>query len=148
MVFLVRMTRPYDEGGGTMQPAMRHAPIPPAGHGRRSPEKVADAVPFRSTEEAWLWTMAALAARRDGARYVAGAGKARRPCEPDDVVRSLDKLYRDRRVDLAHARVLRVWGDRQTAPNPVYPAERGDWRLWREALDRLDWPLRVKGIVS
>ena len=26
--------------------------------------------------------------------------------------------------------------------------ERGDWRLWREAMARLDWPLRVKGIVA
>jgi hypothetical protein len=24
----------------------------------------------------------------------------------------------------------------------------GDWRLWREAMSRLDWPLRVKGIVT
>ena len=27
-------------------------------------------------------------------------------------------------------------------------AERGDWRLWREAMSRLDFPLRVKGIVD
>jgi hypothetical protein len=26
--------------------------------------------------------------------------------------------------------------------------EKGDWRLWREAMSRLDWPLRVKGIVD
>ena len=25
--------------------------------------------PFRTAEEAWFWTMAALTARRDGARY-------------------------------------------------------------------------------
>lgn len=27
--------------------------------------------PFRDAEEAWLWTMAALMARREGARYTA-----------------------------------------------------------------------------
>jgi hypothetical protein len=106
------------------------------------------AQPFRSAEEAWLWTMAALVARREGARYGAGKGVVPRPCEPDDVVKCLDQLYRRRRIDLVHARILRIWGERQAAPNPAYPSERCDWRLWREALDRLEWPLRVKGIVA
>lgn len=104
--------------------------------------------PFDSAEEAWFWTMAALVARRDGARIVAGAGLVQRPCEPDDVVRCLDRLYRQRRIDLQHARILRIWGERQTAPDPRAQRERGDSRLWREALSRLDWPLRSKGIVS
>jgi hypothetical protein len=95
--------------------------------------------PFRSAEEAWFWTMAALIARRDGARYTANNGRMARPCEPDDVVKCLDTLYR---------RIMRIWGERQTAPNPTYAGERSDWRLWREALDRLEWPLRVKGIVA
>jgi hypothetical protein len=104
--------------------------------------------PFRSAEEAWFWTMAALRARREGARYTANQGKVSRPCEPDDVVKCLDTLYRGRRIDLTHARILRVWGERQAAPNPASAVERGEWRLWREAMDRLEWPLRVKGIVG
>jgi hypothetical protein len=103
--------------------------------------------PFRSVEEAWFWTMAALIARGDGARIVAGRGQVSRPCEPDDVVKCLDRLYRQRRIDLTHVRILRIWGERGTAPDPRYPRERGDWRLWREAMSRLEWPLRVKGIV-
>ena len=112
------------------------------------PPTLAKAEPFRSADEAWFWTMAALIARRDGARIVAGAGVTPRPCEPDDVVKCLDRLYRQRRVDLVHARILRIWGERQQAPDPRYPSEKGDWRLWREAMDRLEWPLRVKGIVA
>jgi hypothetical protein len=104
--------------------------------------------PFASAEEAWLWTMAALRARRDGARYTANRGLTSRPCEPDDVVRCLDRLYRDRRIELTHARILRVWGERQAPPNPAYASERLDYGLWREALERLEWPLRVKGIVG
>jgi hypothetical protein len=103
---------------------------------------------FRTADEAWFWTMAALTARRDGARYTANQGRVQRPCEPDDVVKCLDTLYRRRRIDLVHARILRIWGERQRAPNPAYSSERGDWRLWREALDRLEWSLRVKGIVA
>jgi hypothetical protein len=104
--------------------------------------------PFASAEEAWFWTMSALVARRDGARIVAGRGLVSRPCEPDDVVKCLDRLYRHRRIDLAHARILRLWGERGIAPDPRAPRERGDWTLWREALTRLEWPLRVKGIVA
>ncbi|MBI0433767.1 hypothetical protein [Roseomonas sp. KE0001] len=106
------------------------------------------AEPFRSAEEAWIWTMAALVARRDGARIVAGAGRALRPCEPDDVVKCLDRLYRQRRIDLVHARILRIWGERGEAPNPRYAREKNDWRIWTEALRRLEWPLRMKGIVE
>jgi hypothetical protein len=104
--------------------------------------------PFRSAEEAWLWTMAALQARRDGARYTANRGLVSRPCEPDDVIRCLDALYRGKRIELIHARVLRAWGERQMPPNPAYATERCDFRLWQQALERLDWPLRVKGIVA
>jgi len=104
--------------------------------------------PFRSAEEAWLWTMAALIARREGARYSAGKGLIGRPCDPDDVVKCLDILYRQRRIDLAHARILRIWGERQITPSTAVAAERNDRRLWIEALERLEWPLRVKGIVG
>ncbi len=103
--------------------------------------------PFTSAEEAWFWTMAALTARRDGARIVAGKGLAQRPCEPDDVIKCLDRLYRQRRIELTHARIMRIWGERGVAPNPRHAQERGDHRLWREAMNRLEWPLRVKGIV-
>lgn len=120
---------------------------PKPGHAAVLPS-MAKTEPFRSAEEAWFWTMAALVARRDGARIVAGAGTTQRPCEPDDVVKCLDSLYRHRRIDLQHARILRLWGERGQAPDPRAPRERGDWRLWREALSRLDWPLRMKGIIA
>jgi hypothetical protein len=103
--------------------------------------------PFERAEEAWLWTMAALTARREGARYTANRGLVSRPCDPDDVVKCLDGLYRQRRIDLAHARVLRIWGERQIAPSASVAVERHDHKLWSEALDRLEWPLRIKGIV-
>jgi len=121
-------------------------PLAPSRHAILA--SLAKAEPFTSAEEAWFWTMAALTARRDGARLAAGRGAVVRPCEPDDVVKCLDRLYRQRRIELHHARIMRVWGERGTAPNPRYPAERGDARIWREAMERLDFPLRQKGIVS
>lgn len=106
------------------------------------------AVPFTTAEEAWFWTMAALIARHEGARLSAGRGEVLRPCEPDDVVKCLDRLYRQRRIELAHARILRIWGERGTAPSARVICERGDLRLWSEAMERLDFPLRAKGIVT
>jgi hypothetical protein len=103
--------------------------------------------PFESAEHAWLWTMAALIARREGARYTANKGAVARPCDPDDVVKCLDALYRQRRIDLVHARVLRIWGERQMPPSSSVAAEHRDHALWVEALERLAWPLRIKGIV-
>jgi hypothetical protein len=117
-------------------------PAPPA-----APRGRLTTQPFRNAEEAWFWTMAALKARHDGAR-TSNSGRIQRPCEPDDVIKCLDTLYRRRRIDLVHARILRIWGERQCAPNPAHANERGDWRLWREAIDRMEWPLRVKGIVA
>ena len=89
--------------------------------------------------------MGVLMARRDGAGPVTSLDAVARPCEPDDVVRCLDRLYRQRRIDLAHARVLRIWGERQMAPPERYLGDR--W-LWREAISRLDWHLRTCGIVA
>jgi hypothetical protein len=105
-------------------------------------------LPFADAAQAWLWTMAALTARREGARYTANKGSVSRPCDPDDVVKCLDGLYRQQRITLSHARVLRLWGERQIAPSAQVAAERHDHRLWVEALSRLEWPLRVKGIVT
>ena len=112
----------------------------------RKPANGRPVEPFRSAEQAWFWTMAALTARHEGTSRPSGAG-APRPCDPDDVVRCLDLLYQRRRIDLSHARVLRAWGERGVAPDARYPAERAEARLWQEALERLEWPLRVRGII-
>ncbi len=103
------------------------------------------AVPFRSAAEAWFWTMGALRARRENSGR--GTGGLRRPCDPDDIVLCLDRLYRGAKIDLRHARILRIWGERQIAPDTQHHAERDEARVWGEALARLEWPLRVKGIV-
>ncbi len=105
------------------------------------------AVPFRRAEEAWFWAMAALAARRAGARRGAGDAVVR-PCEPDDVVNCLDRLYRSDQISPMELRALVRWGERQMAPSRQHQTEQEDARLWRSALDRLECPLRLKGIVA
>ena len=70
--------------------------------------------PFRTAEQAWIWTMATLLARRDGA---------------------------------VHVRILRIWGERQRAPQANRLLQRSDWRLWHQAIGQLEWSLRARGVV-
>ena len=99
-------------------------------------------LPFRTAEDAWLWTMARLVARRDRAKPPEGPP---RPCTPDDVVLVLDRLYRQRAISLEHAQALRSWGERGHPPGENVPRARA---RWDEAMAALDTPLRAKGIVG
>ena len=92
--------------------------------------------PFLSVEAAWFRAASALQPGSATAPWVG------------DVVKCLDTLYRQRRIDLLHARILRIWGLRGVAPNPGRSRERSDWRIWQEAMERLDAPLRARGIVA
>ena len=100
--------------------------------------------PFRTAEEAWLWTAAALLARRDGAGAAWRPEGPPRPCDPEDVVRCLDILYRQGSIEMVHARILRIWGERQRAP---WHRRQSDWRLWHQALGQMEWALRTRGII-
>jgi len=50
----------------------------------RSPKTAVPSEPFRSAEQAWFWTMAALRARHEGGSRPAGRGVPR-PCEPGEM---------------------------------------------------------------
>ena len=101
-------------------------------------------VPFRSAEAAWLWTAAVLEARHDQTRPSPALG----PCRAEDVVKCLDQLYRRRRIELLHVRILRLYGRRGRAPDPRRTHERCDRRLWTEVMDRLEDPLRRASIME
>lgn len=103
--------------------------------------------PFDSVEEAWFWFIQAQAARNDGARITAGAGMVARPCEPVDILKVLDGLYRQRRVLRDHLLVLRHYGRRMMAPDPQRVKELRAYTLWKEALECLHPVLVRKNIV-
>ncbi|WP_246148428.1 hypothetical protein [Skermanella pratensis] len=105
-------------------------------------------VPFDSTEEAWFWFVQAQDARSSGARIVAGRGMVPRPCEPLDMLRVVDRLYRQRKLIRDHLHVLVHYGRRLMAPDPERRLEVRASGLWREALAFLDPVLREKGIVA
>ena len=92
--------------------------------------------------------MTAYEARHSGARIVAGRGVMLRPCEPLDVLRVVDRLYRQRRLFLDHLRVLNFYGRRQSPPDPRRDQECRADSIWREAMLRIEPMLRAKGIVA
>ena len=103
---------------------------------------------FLNAEEAWFWFIAAMKAREDGARIVAGMGHVPRPCEPVDIYKAVERLYRNRRLLIDHIKILRHYGRRGVAPDQYYAREMIAHRLWREALQILEISLKAKGIVQ
>lgn len=104
--------------------------------------------PFADAQEAWFWFMQCHQARIEGARIVAGLAAVPRPCEPEEVLRIVDRLYRHRRLVRDHLMVLAHYGRRLMAPDPARASERRAAALWDEALRRLGGVLRQKGIVA
>lgn len=104
-------------------------------------------VPFETVEEVWFWFVLAQQAKVDGARYTAGLSLTPRPCEPSDILKILNNLYRNRMLLWDHLLVLRHYGRRQLAPDPRRVKEARAYKLWGEALKRLEPIFIRKGIM-
>ena len=107
-----------------------------------------DTVPFESAEEAWFWFLAAQKAKNEGARIVAGQSLTPRPCEPADIFKAVDRLYRTRRLLRDHLLVLRHYGLRHLPPDPRRIKEARAAQIWAEAMERIESALSAKGIVA
>jgi hypothetical protein len=105
-------------------------------------------IPFATSEEAWFWFIQANEAKAAGARVSAGLALVQRPCEPVDLLRVVDRLYRQRALIRDHLHVLAHYGRRSSAPDPRCRREERACTLWREAFARIDPVLRDKGIVQ
>lgn len=106
-----------------------------------------NATMFDTAEEAWFWFILAQEARNAGARITAGLSLISRPCEPMDILKCVERLYRNRRLTMDHILVLRHYGKRHLPPDPVRIKEMRAHDLWIEALERLEPVLVGKGIV-
>lgn len=104
-------------------------------------------VPFSSAEEAWFWYVQTQKALLDGARFTAGQSIYPRPCEPADIYRVIDRLYRNRRLKVDHLKILRHYGVRMLPPERHRVKEVRAHGLWMEAMARIEEVLIGKGIV-
>ncbi len=105
-------------------------------------------VPFASGEEAWFWFITAQTAKSDGARFHSGKGLVMRPCEPVDILKIVDRLYRQRFLLPEHLFILRHYGKRYMPPDPRRVREMRAHTLWKEAIQRIEAVLVRKGIVA
>ena len=110
--------------------------------------QVQGAIPFENAEEVWFWFITAQQARNDGARFTAGGGLLQRPCEPVDILKVLDGLYRKRHLKCDHLLVLRHYGRRNMPPERRRQKEARAFYLWEEALERMEPELERKGIIT
>ena len=116
---------------------------------RYTPKRQPDVLttPFDNAEEAWFWFILAQEARNTGARISAGVSLVARPCEPADILKVVERLYRNRRLMMDHVLVLRHYGKRQLPPDARRVKEARACPLWKEALERIEPILVTKGIV-
>lgn len=103
-------------------------PVPPV---CIPPEIPFGTTPFTSAEEAWFWFIDAHEARHLGAKIVAGMATYPRPCEPVDIMKIVDRLYRQRRLLADHLRILIHYGQRRSPPDHRRPAEIKALVLWQ-----------------
>ncbi len=103
---------------------------------------------FDNAEEAWFWFINATTARESGAKIRANEGLYKRPCEPSDIMKILERLHRHRRLDMHHFRVLKHYGLRMIAPDITRAREVLAARLWNEAMDILSDVFISKGIIE
>ncbi len=113
-----------------------------------NPRSERGAAAFATAAEAWFWGMQCFAARTEGARFRADQSLLARPCEPDDLLVSVERLVRLGRLRAAHVRTLFGFGRRLSPPDPRCREEARAAQLWEEALDRLTTPWRQKGIIA
>jgi hypothetical protein len=106
-----------------------------------------DTIPFASAEEAWFWFVQGMQARNEGARFTQGQGLYPRPCEPIDIMKVVDRLYRKRRLVMDHLLVLRHYGKRMVPPDRFRAKEMRAHKIWHEALGRIEAVLVSKNIV-
>lgn len=113
-----------------------------------TPRSERNATAFATAQEAWFWGMQCFAAQAEGARFRADQALLARPCEPNDLLVSVEALARRGRLRAAHIRTLFAFGRRLAPPDPRCREELHAARLWDEALDRLTTPWRQKGILA
>lgn len=115
----------------------------------RSPRPVSEieTVPFETAECAWFWFIQAQQARNDGARIVMGLADVPRPCEPLDILKVVERLYRNRILIMDHLMILRHYGRRMMPPDARRVREMRAHKIWSEAFAHIAPILERKGIV-
>jgi hypothetical protein len=102
-------------------------------------------VTFSSAEDAWFWVFERNTA---GSTQTKLWGEPKRSFEPEAVLKTIDRLYRNRQLQRDHLHVLAFYGRRMSAPRPERRREMRAHALWTEAFQMIDPALKKIGVVG
>lgn len=94
--------------------------------------------PFKSAVGAWFWFCENRLSSSPHDSIV----------QPVDILKAVDRLHEHETIDMEHLLVLKKYGFRGKSPDPFFSEERKAYRVWKEALDRLEVELLKIGIVA
>lgn len=100
--------------------------------------------PFHSAESAFFWFIRSRESMRPASH---NKSVECRPCEPADILRAIERLLRDQTLNRQHYEVLNEYGNKGCPPREDFNEEISAYRLWTEAMHRLEVALRERGIV-
>ena len=104
---------------------------------------------FATAEEAWFWFIRCERAREEGARRAPkGNAITVPPCEPADIIRTLQRMYDTDILLPTHAYILGFYGEQERPPDPNIHEEVLDWVLWIDAFDYIEAAFREKGFIE
>lgn len=103
---------------------------------------------FATAEEAWFWFMRTEKARAEQAKGERWDTLSERPCDPDDIITCVTRLYRTRHLYPLHLEVLGEYGYLDRGPYKDDDIEVVDWIIWVDAFDVLAPYLLEKEIIE
>lgn len=103
---------------------------------------------FDNAQEAWFWFMQANEAKIVGAKCLSGEAKTSRPCEPEDIMNIVHRLYKQRSLLMDHVRILAHYGKRLSAPDKNRYREKKAYTIWKDAFSKIEPILINKGIIK
>ena len=122
-----------------MKKSLRYAPIF---------KEEGQITPFQSSEDAWFWFAQCQQRRNNQVRRFKLTTDIIRPCEPDDIYRVVMRLHRQHYLHSKHLKVLATYGLAERPPDVRCNNERSDHRIWWEALEIMNNPLRGKKLFA
>ena len=100
---------------------------------------------FENAEEAWMWFCFCESLPKSFKR----SGKtATWPCETSDIAIVVKRLLQQKILTQEHLKILSLYGLKQIPPYEKDGDPKRHCQLWKQALQRILKPLKMKGIVD
>ena len=100
---------------------------------------------FDTAEEAWMWFCFCEMTPKSFKR---SKDNTTRPCETSDIAIVVKRLFQQKILTPAHLKILNLYGEKQTPPFEQTGDPKQHCQLWKQALQRVLKPLKMKGIVN